>query len=213
MPLLGNTQAIIRQIDEFLDKVSEGGMLFKPAIESYLRGDTQDFEERIRQVEILEAQADKASRNAENQLYEKSLIPEYRGDVLGLLENTDTVIDTIKTTLKLFVQEHPVIREEFHNGFISLAEASANAADSTVLSARMFFRDVKSVQERLHKVIHYEREADRISDGLKRKIFDSDLDLAHKIHLRYFALNVERVSDAAEEVANRLNIYTIKRMI
>lgn len=213
MGILGNTQTIIHQIDEFLDKVSEGSMIFKPSINSYLLKDMQEFEERIQQVEILEAQADKASRTAENQLYSKSLIPEYRGDVLGLLENTDTVLDTIKTTLKLFIQEHPEIRQEFHSGFLALAEASANAAEAAVLAARMFFREVRSVQERLHKVIHFEHEADRISDNLKRAIFASDLDLAHKIHLRYFALNVERVSDAAEEVANRLNISAIKRMI
>ena len=43
--------------------------------------------------------------------------------------------------------------------------------------------------------------------------FASELDLAHKIHLRYFALNVEKVSNQAEAVADRLAIYAIKRNI
>ena len=213
MPFFKTAKKIIHEIDDFLDKVSEGSMIFKPAIASYLMGDRKEFEERIHQVDTLEAQADKASQTAESKLYEQGLIPEYRGDVLGLLEHTDTVMDTIKTTLMLFIEERPHIGEEFHPGFLQLADASAKAAEETVQSARMFFREVQMVQDRLHKVSHYEREADRLSHDLKCRIFDSDLELAEKIHLRYFALNVERVSDAAEEVASRLNIYTIKRMI
>ena len=57
------------------------------------------------------------------------------------------------------------------------------------------------------------RRPTRSATPLKRNIFASDLDLAHKIHLRYFALNVELVSDRAEEVADRLAIYAIKRNI
>ena len=34
-----------------------------------------------------------------------------------------------------------------------------------------------------------------------------------KIHLRYFCLHVETLSDRAEGVADRLAIYTIKRTI
>ena len=48
---------------------------------------------------------------------------------------------------------------------------------------------------------------------MKREIFASDEDLSRKIHLRYFALNIDLVSDTAEDVADRLNIYTIKRMV
>ena len=40
-----------------------------------------------------------------------------------------------------------------------------------------------------------------------------DVELARKIHLRYFCLHVENISDRAEDVADRLSIYTIKRTI
>ncbi len=69
------------------------------------------------------------------------------------------------------------------------------------------------MKDNLYKVHHYEKEADRISDALKRSIFASSLDLAHKIQLRYFAMNVEKVSDKAEDVADRLAIYAIKRTL
>jgi len=37
--------------------------------------------------------------------------------------------------------------------------------------------------------------------------------LSQKIHLRYFALHIDNVADRAENVADRLAIYTIKRSI
>ena len=85
--------------------------------------------------------------------------------------------------------------------------------DARKEAARAFFRDVDSVKDNLFKVHHFEKEADRISDNLKRRIFSMDLDLARQTQLRYFAHNVEKVSDRAEEVADRLAIYAIKRNI
>jgi len=35
--------------------------------------------------------------------------------------------------------------------------------------------------------------------------------LSRKIHLRYFALHIENISDYAEDVADRLTISVIKR--
>ncbi len=82
------------------------------------------------------------------------------------------------------------------------------------MAARAFFRDITAVMDHLFKVHHYESAADKLSDALKRQVFRSgEIDLAHKTQLRYFANNVEQVSDEAEAVADRLAIYTIKRTI
>jgi hypothetical protein len=213
MPLFRTSKVLEKQIDDFLDTVGEGALVFREGILAYLAADTDGFSSAISKIDKLESRADKLSREVESHLYRHSLIPEHRGDVLGLLENTDNIIDRIKTSLHQFSVEHPDIPEVFHEGFRKLADASCEAAEAVVVSARAFFRDVEAVQDNLYKVHHFEKEADHISDTLKRKVFASDLQLAHKIHLRYFALNVELVSDKAEEVADRLAIYAIKRNV
>ncbi len=193
--------------------MAEGGLVFRTGVRAYLAGDTADFENAIVAIDKLEAQADKLSKEVESHLYSHSLIPEHRGDVLGLLENSDNIIDTAKTSLYQFSVEQPTVPEQFHDSFRKLSEAGFEAVEAVMVSARAFFNDVKTVKDNLYKVHHFEKEADGISDRLKRSIFASDLELAHKIHLRYFALNVERLSDRAEEVADRLAIYAIKRTI
>ncbi len=211
--LFHRTRALEAQIDQFLDAVSEGCLVFGQGVEDYLGRDWASFEERRKATGALEARADEIRREVETRLYAESLIPDHRGDVLGLLENLDNVIDQAKATLGQFEVERPDIPEDLAPDFIALSRASVQATQHLVDSCRAFFRDITAVRSHLHKVYFYEKEADRLADALKRKIFVKDLELARKIHLRYFCLHVEMMSDSAEGVADRLAIYTIKRTI
>jgi uncharacterized protein Yka (UPF0111/DUF47 family) len=86
------------------------------------------------------------------------------------------------------------------------------AADELGLSGRAFFRNPHDVPAYNHKVMLYEKEADALSTHLKQAIFDSKLELARKLHLREFVEQIDEVADMAEDVADRLAIYAIKRM-
>jgi len=200
-----------KQIDEFLNTVSRASLVFRKGIAEYLEGDIERFENAIAELSKLESGADELRRAIETDLYMNSLIPEIRGDVLGLLENMDTVINAEKESLSQFSVEMPDIPAEYAKDYLELADVCMNSAEAIVTSIRAFFHDFYMVKNYLHKVYFFEKEADKISDRLKRRIFHSDLDLSQKIHLRYFALHIETISDHAEDVADRLNISTIKR--
>lgn len=208
------TKALEGQIDEYLDAVSQGMIIFTEGLNDYLESRQDRFGERIENIDKLESKADHLRRNIENSLYSQSLIPEHRGDVLGLLESMDNVIDAAKETLNQFSVENPYIPEELNSEYLELTRMATLAAEAVVLATRAFFKDVKAVKDHLHKTYFYEKEADKIGDHLKRHIFKmDDLELAQKIHLRYFALHIDNIADDAEAVADRLGIYTIKRTI
>ncbi|MFQ5605994.1 MAG: DUF47 domain-containing protein [bacterium] len=214
MPVLfKSTKMLEAQIDEFLDAVSQGALVFRQAIQSYLEDEHDKLTANITTIGNLENQADTLRRNIENHLYTHSLIPENRGDVLGLLESMDNVIDTAKGTLNYFAIEMPEIPSDLAKDYSALTEKSALAAESIVLSARAFFRNVKAIKDHLHKVYFYEKEADKIALELKRHIFKLDLELSRKMHLTYFVQHVDFLADRSEEVADRLSIYAIKRSI
>ncbi len=199
------------RIDEFLDTISQGSLIFRKGIKAYLDGRVEEFEGVIGEMTRMENRADELRHDVEKQMYLHSLIPENRGDVLGLLENMDNVINGEKKTLLQFEVERPAIPAELAPDYLALADVSLGAAEEIVTAVRAFFLDFNMVKNYLHKVYYYEKEADRAGDRLKRRIFSSDLDLSRKIHLRYFALHVETISDYAENVADRLAISTIKR--
>ena len=206
------TKELESEIDAFLDKLSESGLLFKRAIGINLNeGASADFDEKLQAVNRLESEADNLRRSIVTQLYTQTLIPESRGDVLGLLENLDSLINMQEGALWNFSIEQPDIPAEFHGGFVELCDQAVQAAESIVLASRAFFRNIESVGDHMHKVMFYEKEADKISTKLKRAIFNSDLSLYHKAHLRNFVEHIDNVADSSEDVADRLAIYTIKR--
>jgi predicted phosphate transport protein (TIGR00153 family) len=209
--LLRKTKELEMQIDEYLDLVVSGSLVFREGLKYYLRGETQPFEERMKQLDEMEKKADALRRLIETRLYLQTLIPEFRGDVLGLLESSDKVLNETTETLAQFSVEMPDIPEEFRQSFIDLSEVSMSAVESMVMAVRAYFREVEKVRDCITKVMFYEKESDKIGDRTKRLIFRSNLKLSHKIHLRYFTYHIEVIADEAEDVCDRLAIASIKR--
>ncbi len=212
--LFGRTKALEDQIDAFLDMLSEAGLIFRRAVQVYLAdGASEEFEEKLSHVNSLESSADHLRREIETQLYAQTLIPESRGDVLGLLENLDSVLNLIEGALWGFSIETPEIPEDLHRDFDTLTEQVVHTVESIVLASRAFFRNIEAVSDHMHKVMFYEKEADKVSTKLKRAIFASDLPLSRKAHLRNFVEHLDNVADRSEDVGDRLAIYTIKRTV
>ncbi len=212
--LFGRTQALESEIDDFLDKLSESSLLFKIAVKLYLKeGCTPDFEQKLQDVNKMESTADHLRRAIETKLYAQTLIPESRGDVLGLIENLDHLLNLFEGALWAFSIEKPDIPEEFHADYETLTEMAVLSVESLVLASRAFFRNIEAVGDHNHKVMFYEKEADKIGTKLKKAIFASELDLSRKSHLRNFVEHIDNVPDWAEDVADRLAIYSIKRTV
>jgi len=212
--LFGRTRDLERQIDDFLDKLSESTVMFRLGVRTYLKeGSNGEFEQKLMAVNTLESEADTLRRSIEKELYTHTLIPDARGDVLGLIETLDHVMNLFEGVLWSISIEKPDIPNEFKSGYRKLTNMVVQAADAMVLAARSFFRSPHAVGDYNHKVMIYEKEADKISTQLKMDIFGSKLDLAHKAQLRNFVEQIDNVADWAEDVADRLAIYAIKRTV
>ncbi|MFA4920525.1 MAG: DUF47 family protein [Candidatus Neomarinimicrobiota bacterium] len=213
-PLFGRTKTLEQKSADFLDVTIEASQVLLTGISHYLNGATEQFEDDLKQITVLENRGDNLRREIENQLYTETLIPESRGDVLALLENIDNITNQCKQILMELSVEIPVITPEFHDGYLHLAEKSVKAVEEVVSSTRSFLNFPLMIEHSLNKVYFWESEADRLSETLKRKVFrTTGLELSHKFHLRYFALHIELLADKAEDVADRLAIYSIKRSL
>jgi predicted phosphate transport protein (TIGR00153 family) len=199
---------------EFLKVTKQACQVFLKGLRLYLEDSLEAFEEAYSEISRLENQGDYLRREIENQLYTKTLIPESRGDVLALLENIDNITNQAKQILMELSVEIPKIPPIFHQNYLELGEKSVKAVDEVLLATQAFLNDPLVIQQSLTKVYYWEGEADDHSEKLKRRVFRTpDLELAHKFHLRYFALHIELLADRAEDVADRLSIYTIKRSL
>ena len=203
-----------RKIDDFLDKVSEAGMLFQHGVDAYLKGNQQSFAKKIDDIASVEHVGDALRRDLEEQLYTQTLIPESRGDVLELLENMDGLLDRFKGALWRFEIEQPDIYPELHDDIRELAVCAVEAVEAMVRSARAFFKDVAAVADHLHKVSYWESQSDKVSTRIQSRVFrEEERDLSYRMQLRDFIRHVDKIADRAEDVADKMRIYVIKRSL
>ena len=212
--LFEQTKQLEREIDQFVDILSEVGLVFKSIVSQYLNdGYSDKFDEMVKQVSGMESRADKITKEVERTLYEETLIPDARSDVLRLLEHMDELIGMYQGNCYHFSIQKPDFPKDFHKDLINLSDTAVNCVESLCLTVRSFFRDIKSVRDNAHKVTFYEKESDMQFSSLARKIFDSDMPLDQKMHLRYFVEKIDRICDQAEDIADEIQIYAIKRSI
>ncbi|MDP3452842.1 MAG: DUF47 family protein [Bacteroidales bacterium] len=205
----------IELIDQFLNGVDQSLLLFKEGVKNYLYSNTENFNANLQSLAASELESDKLRRKIENTLFSQSLMPELRGDFMRLLEELDNIIDQAKKNLFQFDVEMPHIPAELIPDFIRLTQISVSAAESVIPAAKCYFTEPVNVNEKIHRVYFYEKEADLLADIIRRKIFREmpDLKLSEKFHLRYFTLHIEMISDTAEKVADLLSIMAIKRVV
>lgn len=167
----------------------------------------------LEKVTEMESRADTITKQIEHALYEETLIPDSRSDVLRLLEHLDELIGMYQGNCYHFSIQKPDFPEEFHADLLSLTETVVDCVESLCLTVRAFFRDVRSVRDNAHKVTFHEKESDIKFSSLARRVFNSNLELDQKMHLRYFVEKIDRISDQAEDIADELIIYSIKRSV
>jgi len=203
------------EIDGYLDRVTKAGLIFNEGVKAYVSERMEKFEKNVKDISVLESDADNVRRDIKHKLYAYMLIPESRGDVLAILETLDDIVDICEKVLEHFSIESPEIPEFLKTDFIELAELSSKTVEEVTKGARAFFYEISMVNDYVNKVQFYEHEADDVEEQLKRKAFNSDEiePFSKKVHMRYFAEKIAGVSDLAESVAERLSIYAIKRRI
>lgn len=200
-------------MDRLFSLVDQCALLLEEAVKKYLQDKRDGFEEKTAEIDKMEHEADNLRRDIKHRLYAEMLIPDSRGDVLGLLETLDNVLDTTKHVTMSFSIERPDIYPFLKEDFLELTENCVKAVLELTLAVRAFFRELYRVTEHLDKVHFWEHEADVIEERIKRKAFTSDeIELFSKrVHMRYFAERISMVADEAEAVAERLAVYAIKR--
>ncbi len=198
-------------IDEFFDKIDLGILNFRKGVSNYIDGNLTEFEQNIIYIKGLENEADNIQRKIENEFYLHSLMPNYASDILNLIESVDDIIDMSKDVLSQFEVETPHIPANIKSDYLELTNLSAKSVENVIPAARIFFTSPDEVKDKIQKVLFYHRETNTLSTNIKRKIFqESDLKLSEKLHLRYFALHIEQVSDVAKVVAQQLSTLVIK---
>lgn len=208
-------EALTGNIDKLLDTVNSSLVTFRDGVKHYLYNDEALFRDKLLAMASFESEAAARIREIENSLYTRGYLLRYRGDIMRLLERIDHIITIVSVDLVQFEIESPKIPQELKKEFLKLAELASLAVESTIPGTKAYFNAPKEVAETTERVYFYEKEAVKLSQGIKHTVFhDMDnLKLSEKFHLRYFALHIEDLAKAGAKVAEQLSVMAIKRAL
>ena len=214
LSLFSHTRELEGKIDELHDKIVEISMVFKKAVRLFLKEKrSTNYRKLSKEIKTIEHDADVLRRDIESRLYAQNLIPDFRGDVLELVENLDKVINEFDEVAHQFYLEQPVVPEIYHDALKELVNQVCECAENLAFASRAFFKDFTAVRNYSKKVYLLEHETDKTTAKLIDSIFASDLELAHKLQLKTFLSEVADIADLAENCVDQLLIYVIKRDI
>lgn len=203
---------IQNEFESYLQQTEECVALFRNALDVYFtEGLGNHFTELVNQTHRAERLADDRRRDIEMSMYDKELIPESRGDVMGMLEAIDLVPNQCESILYQIWIESLVVPREYHEELSQLIAANTQTVDHLCVIARALFRNPRSVSQGASLVVDSEAASDEIERHLLKKIFDSDMDKSDKILLKDLIQEIGAISDRAENASDQLRIISVKR--
>jgi uncharacterized protein len=215
--LFAHTRSLELRIDEFLDKVAEGGILFERGMVLLLeRGPVAETEEKMAQLLQLKERCNQLRRRVVDTLYSEMLIPDFRGDVLRLLSHLYGLLDSLKNAFQEFLIEYAQVLSSPGQAVADVKDLVAvvvQSVQAAVLGARAFFRNPEAVRDHINQIRVYEAEADGITLRLKTALFASDRELDQKLLGRDALAAIDGLADLAEEISDELSILAIKRAL
>ena len=206
---------LIEDIDRYFDLMDQSVLVFKDGVRNYLYSNADDFNANLQKMSVLEGETDVLRREIENALYTQTALVRSRGDIMRLFEKTRNIMDILNDSLFQFEIETPFIPKELNPEFMKLTEFSTLAVEAVVPAAKAYFKSPETIPDKISRAYFYEKEAVKYSQTIKRTVFHNmpSLKLSEKFHLRYFALHIENLSKAAENVADQLAVMAIRRTL
>ena len=209
--LKSHEKELMVSINLFLDNILKINNLFKSLLQNYFQKKLKDVQSVTNQISDLESECDALRRDVERRIYSETLIPEIRGDVLGMLENLDKIPGQIQGNAHSFNTEKPKVDSELEENFLKLCDYSSECISLLIDGSRSFFVDKETTIKKCLEVAKVESKADKISTELKKTIFSNNENgLATKVHLKYFVEIMDEVANLSEDVADRLIISSSK---
>ena len=206
-------ESIFSKINDYFEKTDKTRDVFKKTAADLINQDADpSLADAVEAVHAAEHQADTQRRGVIIELYKKALIPESRGDILGLLECFDELPNTFQAVCNILFFQGVKIPENFKGRFIDLVNVNIDAYNLTKDAAYCLFKE-EDILNKCEMICDKERESDSRERGLIRDIYSTDMDLAEKNQLKDVIKVIGHISDTAEDVSDRIELAIIKRKI
>ena len=201
-------------IYEYLEYLETSRKHFAEAINTCLEtGVCDDFDFQIRLTHKFESKADDVREKIKELMYSKALLPESRGDIMGLLEAMDKIPRLFELVLHMIKTQKLIIPDFIASDIKELLEVSFENCELMIKQVKTLFERANGIRSLVSTIDLNESRCDHIERGIITKIFDSDLDPFQKLQLKEMVVNMGEISDQTDRISKRVNIISMKRRV
>jgi uncharacterized protein Yka (UPF0111/DUF47 family) len=94
--LFGAQHEIEKKLADYLQQTEAMAVDMQRGVEAYLKQDLDGFSRLFDRINEAEHRLDTLRREIEEEIYRRRLLPDTRGDLLGLLESVDKIPNRIR---------------------------------------------------------------------------------------------------------------------
>ena len=210
--LFGKGKIVEENIYKYLDIIKEEKKLFVDIITNYLNSNMPEkIMETVKFVHQYESQADDLRREIEHQLYEKALLPQFRGDILRLMEKLDKLPNQCQSILYDITLQNLKIPDDIKDDISKLIDENLKIFDSIFDLINSLFNDPKNVKIHAENIDKIESTSDRMERNIIKKLFASEsIDKCDKILIKELISKIGHFSDFGQIIADVVIIINIK---
>jgi predicted phosphate transport protein (TIGR00153 family) len=207
-------QKVKEMLEEYVGIAQEAVRHFKTAIEYLIDHNVDEhFELLAEEIHQFESNADDVRRQIELFLYEKSLLPETRRDLLLIIENIDRIPNQAQQIAYMYQTQRTEIFPEIKNELTELLNVSAETFDETAAATLDCFGCAAGIRQSAKKIDNLETLGDHLERKMITKVFASDLKLSEKILQKELIVAFGDICDLCEKVMDRIVICSVKRHV
>jgi predicted phosphate transport protein (TIGR00153 family) len=208
-------QGIVEKLlESYLDNLRKTQECFVEALKICLDENcTGDFDFMTGQTHKYESKADDIREEIKDMMYSKALLPESRGDIMGLLEAMDLIPGIYELLLHIIRTEKIVIPDFIVEDTKELIDVSTASCDLMIQQVKILFTRNKGVRSIVATIDQNESHCDHIERRIISRIFDSNLEPFQKILLKELIVTMGDISDQVDRVSKRVNIISMKRTV
>ena len=200
-------------ICQHLESVKDTVEKMKLCIDEYLAGDIKNAKEHGFQTHLKEKEADTKRREIIEKLHKGAFLPVFREDLIRLVAHQDKIADRAESCCDFCLSQRPDVPQKLRAEYKELMSVSAKTMEPYSQAIENMFSNYDVVKKNIWDVNSQEEKADTIEWHLTRDLFDSDIPLADKLHLRDLIFHIVCISDVIEDAADDLDVLMVKYQI
>ena len=159
-----------------------------------------------------EGKADDIRRSVEKAMISGALLPPSRRQILEVVERVDTLANAAEASLDSLLLQHVKVPEASISSILEILEESmAIFKEVECCIQSLFAGKPDEALQCADRVEQAEGRVDQVERETLKHLFSMDIELAEKLHITGYLVDLVKISDRAEDLADRIALIVAER--